>query len=305
MMDAARDGKLKALWVCGYDVYLSLANETATRDALAKLDLVIVQDLFVNETARAFGTVFLPAASFFEKDGTFMNADRRVQRVHRVVPPPGVARPDWWIVQALAARLGHEEGFRFDSPCAIWNEVRALWPEGAGLSYDRLERESLHWPCPSEEHPGTPILHRTDFPIGKTAALALIDFIHTSETTDDTYPLLLTTGRTLYHFNVGTMTCRTPNAQLRPTDTLDMSPADAAQLGMADGDAVRVLSRHGATTLPLRVTGRVQPGQLFATFHCPELFVNRLTSPVRDRQVHAPEYKITAVRVERALGGRR
>ncbi|XUW90456.1 formate dehydrogenase subunit alpha [Burkholderia sp. M6-3] len=305
MMDAARDGKLKALWACGYDVYLSLANETATRNALAKLDLVIVQDLFVNETARSFGTVFLPAASFFEKDGTFMNADRRVQRIRRVVPPPGVAKPDWWIVQALAARLDHARGFSFDSPGAIWDEVRTLWPDGAGLSYDRLERESLHWPCPGEAHPGTPILHRTHFPIGKTAALALIDFIPTCETTDDTYPLLLTTGRTLYQFNAGTMTCRTPDAQLCPTDTLDMSPADAAQLGMADGDSVLVRSRHGATTLPLRVTGHVRPGQLFTTFHRPELFVNRVTSPVRDRLVHAPEYKVTAVRVERAMKGRR
>jgi formate dehydrogenase major subunit len=299
MMDAAREGKLKALWVFGYDVYLSLANETATRDALANLDLVIVQDLFVNATARAFGTVFLPAASFFEKDGTFMNSDRRVQRIRSVVPPPGEARPDWWIIQALAARLDHAQGFSFNSPGVIWDEVRTLWPEGAGLSYDRLERESLHWPCPSETHPGTPVLHRTHFPIGKTAALAPIDFIPTSETTDETYPLLLTTGRTLYQFNAGTMTCRTPNAQLCPADTLDMSPTDAAQLGLVDGDPVHVHSRHGGTTLRLRVTGHVRPGQLFTTFHRAELFVNRVTSPVRDRQVHAPEYKVTAVRVER------
>ncbi|MRV72512.1 formate dehydrogenase subunit alpha [Duganella sp. FT92W] len=299
MMDAARAGRLKALWAFGYDIYLSLANEAATRDALAGLDLVIVQDLFLNETARAFGTVFLPAASFFEKDGTFMNSDRRVQRIRGAVPPPGQAQPDWWIIQALAGRLGHAQGFAFDSPRAVWDEVRALWPDGAGLSYERIARESLHWPCPDEDHPGTPVLHQSRFPIGQTAALAPIGFVPTPETTDETYPLLLTTGRTLYHFNAGTMTGRTPNTALRPTDTLDMAPADAAQLGLADGEPVRVHSRHGTATLPLHVTAQVQPGQLFATFHCPELFVNRLTSTVRDRQVRAPEYKVTAVRVER------
>ncbi|GHD62841.1 formate dehydrogenase subunit alpha [Jeongeupia chitinilytica] len=300
MIDAARDGNLKALWAFGYDVYLSLANEAASRTAMAKLDLVIVQDLFLNETACAFGTVFLPAASFFEKEGTFMNSDRRVQRIRAVVPPPSDAWPDWWIIQALAARLDHPQGFCFDNPRAIWDEVRTLWPDGAGLSYERIERESLHWPCPDEHHPGTPVLHRERFSAGKTAALACIDFVPTPETIDDDYPLLLTTGRTLYHFNAGTMSYRTPNAALRSSDTLDMSPGDAARLGLADGEPVHVHSRHGMTTLPLRITDVVRTGQLFASFHRPELFVNRLTSLVRDRQVHTPEYKVTAVWVERA-----
>lgn len=173
----------------------------------------------------------LPAASIFEKDGTFMNADRRVQRIRSALPPPGEARADWRIIQALAARLDHAQGFTFDSPCAIWDEVRTLWPAAAGLTYDRLERESRHWPCPDEAHLGTPILHRTHFPIGKTAELVPIDFIPTSETTDETYRLLLTTGRSLYQFNAGTMTGRTPDVQLCPIDMLDMPPADAAELG--------------------------------------------------------------------------
>lgn len=299
MMDAAKAGALKAIWAFGYDIYLSLANANATEAALSRLELVIVQDLFLNETAAAFGSVFLPAASFLEKDGTFMNSERRVLRIRQVLPPPGEARPDWWIIQQLAARLGKPQGFRFAGPQAIWDEVRALWPDGAGLSYARLERENPHWPCPSEEHPGTPVLHRSRFPIGKTAALACIPFVPSSERVNERYPLLLTTGRTLYHFNAGTMTYRTPNAVLQPTDSLAISPADAAHHGLADGERVRVISRHGRVELPVLVSEALREGVLFTTFHRADLFVNRLTSAVRDRLVDAPEYKVTAVRLER------
>ena len=164
MMDAAGAGRLKALWVIGYDIYLTLANAAQTRAALANLDLLIVQDLFLNETAREFGTVFLPVASVFEKDGTFMNAERRVQRVRAVVAPPADARPDWVIIQQLAAHLGHAAGFDFGHPQAIWDEVRAVWPAVAGLPYDRLDNESPHWPCPDEHHPGRPRRTRRAFP---------------------------------------------------------------------------------------------------------------------------------------------
>ncbi|WP_457092388.1 formate dehydrogenase subunit alpha [Microvirga sp. P5_D2] len=300
MMDAAGAGRLKALWVIGYDIYLTLANAAQTRAALANLDLLIVQDLFLNETAREFGTVFLPVASVFEKDGTFMNAERRVQRVRAVVAPPADAQPDWVIIQQLAARLGHAGGFDFGHPQAIWDEVRAVWPAVAGLPYDRLDNENPHWPCPDERHSGTPVLHQTSFPIGKAAKLTPVPFVRTSEVTDADYPLLLTSGRRLYGFNAGTMTGRTPNSLLQPTDTLDMAPADALRLGFTDGEPVLVRSRYGCTILPLRVTDTVSPGELFVSFHRPELFVNRLTSSVRDRLVRTPEYKVTAVRVERA-----
>ncbi|WP_024301884.1 formate dehydrogenase subunit alpha [Pseudogulbenkiania sp. MAI-1] len=299
MIDAAAEGGLKALWAFGYDIYQSLAHADETSEALSRLELVIIQDLFLNETAKAFGSVFLPAASFLERDGTFMNSDRRVQRIRQVVPPPAEARPDWWIIQQLAARLGRAEGFAFDGPEAIWDEVRALWPDGTGLSYRRLERESLHWPCPDERHPGTPVLHQSRFAIGKRAMLATIPYLPTPEQTDENYPLLLSTGRSLYHFNAGTLSSRTPNAALRPSDTLDMAPADATRLGLIDGEPVRVRSRYGAVVLPLRITDRVPPGQLFATFHRADLMVNRLTSSVRDSKVQTPEYKVTAVRVER------
>jgi formate dehydrogenase major subunit len=300
MFDAAAGGSVKALWAFGYDVYMSMANQHATAHAMRQLDCVIVQDLFLNETARQFGTVFFPAASVFERDGTFMNADRRVQRVRQAVPPPGDARPDWWIIQQLAQRMGHAQGFSFDGPQAIWDEVRAVWPAGAGLSYRRLETESLHWPCPQRDddaHPGTPVLHGDSFAGATRARLAQIAYLATPEQCDRDYPFVLMTGRGLYHFNSGTMTYRGGNSELEPSDQLDMAPADAARLGLADGARVRVRSRYGEVELPLRLSARMQPGELYTTFHRPDLRINRLTSPHRDRLVHTPEYKVTAVNV--------
>ena len=300
MLDAARAGTFKALWAIGYDVFLSMANAAQTAQAFSQLELVIVQDLFLNETARAFGTVFFPAASVFEKDGTFMNSDRRVQRVRQSIEPRGECKPDWWIIQALAKRMQHARGFEFADAEQIWNEVRAVWPAGAGLSYARLASEDLHWPCAHENHPGTPILHVDNFQHGKAAALARIAFLPTAEQCDENYPLLLSTGRTLYQFNAGTMTGRTANNVLRPSDTLDMAPTDAARLALRNGESVRVSSRYGSIVLPLRILEGIKPGEVFATFHRPDLFINRITSPHRDRLVNAPEYKVTAVHVEKS-----
>ncbi|MDK2126838.1 formate dehydrogenase subunit alpha [Parachitinimonas caeni] len=303
MLDAARAGRFKALWAVGYDIYPTLAHVAETAQALAALELVIVQDLFLTETAKAFGTVFLPAASVFERDGTFMNSDRRVQRVRQAIKPPGNAQPDWWIIQTLAQRMGHQTGFDFDGPEAIWNEVRQLWPAGAGLSYARLEHESLNWPCPDEAHPGTPVLHIDRFASGPRATLACLPFTPSPEQPSQDYPFVLVTGRTLYHFNAGTLSYRTPNARLRPSDTLDMSPQDARRLLLNDGEPVRIRSRYGEAVLPLRISPTIKPGELFATFHRPDLWVNRLTSSYRDNRVNSPEYKRTAVTVEPVFGG--
>lgn len=299
MLDASVAGNFAALWVIGYDIFHSLANTAYTETALERLELVIVQDLFLNETARRFGDVFLPAASVFEKDGTFMNSDRRVQRVREAVPAPGESRPDWWIIQQLAQRMGMRAGFGFASPEAIWDEVRAVWPAGAGLSYARIEHESLHWPCPNENHPGTKILHRDRFQHGVRTSLQKIPYIATGETTCEEFPLLLTTGRTLYAFNTGTMTGRTPNLELRAEDTLDISPQDAAALNIGDGDRVRVRSRYGCVELPARILEGVKVGELFATFHNAKVLLNDITSCQRDRLVNAPEYKVTAVRIDK------
>jgi formate dehydrogenase major subunit len=299
MMDAAGAGKLKALWAIGYDVLLTNANAAATREAMRKLELVVVQDMFLNETAREFGTVFLPAASSFEKDGTFMNAERRVERVRRVIEPRGEAKSDWEIICAVARAVGAGEHFAFHSAEEIWDEVRAVWPAGHGITYARLERAGLQWPCPSEDHPGTTLLHAETFPVGKRAALRRVDYKPTAETVSEDFPLLLMTGRTLYQFNAGTMTMRTRNAVLRPADFLDVSPADAARLGLSDGECVRVRSRHGEALLPVRLSEAVAAGELFTTFHTAEAFLNRVTGPHRDGYVGAPEYKVTAVRIEK------
>jgi len=297
MMDAAGEGKLKALWAIGYDVALTNPNTTTTRESLAKLDFVVVQDLFMNELAREFGHVFLPACSSFEKDGTFMNSERRVQRIRQALEPVGHAKPDWQILCEVAKTMGFKEQFSFHSAEDIWNEVRTLWKAGAGISYQRIENGGLQWPCPGEEHPGTTILHAESFPHGARAPLKRVEFAATTETTNVEFPFLLTTGRTLYQFNAGTMTMRTPNATLRATDTLDVAGADAERLGLHDGDRVHVRSRHGEATIGVRLDARMKPGELFATFHAAEVFLNQLTSPHRDRVVMTPEYKVVAVSV--------
>lgn len=299
MLDSARDGELKALWAIGYDVAFTNPRSTSAA-SFQNMELVIVQDLFLNETARDYAHVFLPAASSFEREGTFMNAERRVQRVRKAIEPPGNAKPDYEIIQLLARALGRPEGFAFESAEAIWNEVRQVWKPGGGMSYARLDERGLQWPCTTEDHPGTTILHQSSFPIGDRAMLQPVEFVPTPEVTSPEFPFVLNTGRTLAQFNAGTMTARTRNQQIRPEDTLDMHPDDAAALGLKNGDAVRVRSHYGDAVLPMRLDPGLRRGEVFATFHTRDIFLNKVTSPVRDRIVGAPEYKVTAVNIERA-----
>jgi formate dehydrogenase major subunit len=301
MIDAALAGRLKALWVIGYDVLLTNPQAAETARALRALELVIVQDMFLTETARACGTVFLPACSSFEKDGTFMNAERRIQRVRAALRPAGASKPDWQILSEIARAMGGR-GFAFAGPEDVWNEVRALCDGARGMTYERLEGSGLQWPCPDQAHPGTPILHRDAFARGPHAPLQPVEYRATSEVTDPGYPLTLMTGRSLYQFNAGTMTGRTPNQRLRPSDVLEMSPADAERLGLREGQMVRITSRYGSAALPLSITTTLNPGQLFATFQSPGILLNALTGPHRDGRVGTPEYKVTAVRVEAAEG---
>jgi len=299
MLDAALEGRFKALWDIGYDILLTNPNATATRRALGSMELVIVQDLFLTETAREFGSVFLPACSSFEKDGTFMNAERRIQRVRKAIEPVGHSRADWEIICAVANRMGRRDGFQFRSAEEIWNEVRSVCDGARGMSYARLDVAGLQWPCPSEDHPGTARLHVTSFPGGASAALRCIDWRPTSEQPTTRFPFLLVTGRSLYQFNAGTMTGRTRLNDLRTADYLDMAREDAANLGLHDDEPVRVVSAHGVALLPVRISAMVSPGQLFATFHTSAVFLNAVTSPYRDAAVGTPEYKVTAVRLER------
>ena len=298
MIDAAGLGQLKALWAIGYDVGLTNPNATATLAALRNLEFVIVQDLFLTETARLTGSVFLPACSSFEKDGTFMNSERRIQRVRKVIEPAGKSRTDWEILCDVARAMGRGEQFAFQSAEEIWNEIRSLWPAGAGITYRRLESGGLQWPCPSEDHPGTRILHSDIFASNKRVRLRSVNFRSTPEQTSAEFPFLLITGRALYQFNAGTMTSRSKTAQFQPVDTLQVSPEDAGRLGIADGQTVRICSRYGDVEIAATISDAVKAGELFATFQSPDAWINRVTSAHRDRFVQTPEYKVTAVRID-------
>jgi formate dehydrogenase major subunit len=298
MIDAAGHGQLKALWAIGYDIGMSNPNATQTQQALAGLELLVVQDLFLNQTAR-YSSVFLPVASGFEKEGTCMNSERRVQRVRQVVPPPGNCWPDWKIICEVAKAMGHSSQFAFTSPQEIWDEIRSLWPAGRGMTYDRLQSGGLQWPCPDENHLGTPILHVDAFTSGARAELCPIGYKPTPQRVSQEFPFLLVTGRHLYAFNSGTMSRRTPNASLRETDHVDVSPTDADRLNLHEEDVVVVTSQYGRVVLPVRVSQFIKAGELFTTFHDAETGVNRLIGNVRDQTVGTPEYKVTAVRLER------
>jgi formate dehydrogenase major subunit len=301
MLEAAGEDRLKALLVIGYDPLMSHPNAERTAENLNGLDDLVVVDLFMTETAKAFGTVFLPAASPFEKEGTFMNGERRVQRVREVLSPRGSSRTDLEIICGLAERLGAGPHFQYSSAAAVWDEARRTWPAIAGISHARLDRDGgLQWPCPSEDHPGTPILHREGFQGGGKAVFSPLVWIPSQEAVDGKYPFLLNTGRGLFHFNAATMTGRSRNRDLGPDDRLELHPADAAGLGVLEGDPVQVRSRHGAFTLRAQLTERVRPGEPFATFQAVEAYVNRATGSGGDRVTGTPEYKVTAVSLRKA-----
>jgi formate dehydrogenase major subunit len=298
MMDAAVEGEFKALWVTGYDILLTNPNAGETRKSLGKLECVIVQDMLLTETAREFGTVFLPAASSYEKDGTFMNAERRIQMIRPVMASRGNSKPDWEIICELARAMGANSGFNFTSSEQIWDEVRLCWPAVRGITYSRIAEHGLQWPCPDESHPGTEYLHAETFPMGQRASLRSIQFRPPGSATSEEYPFLLNSGRTLYQFNAGTMTQHTPNRLLHPQDRLDISLADAERLGVNDGARVRAVSAQGEAEFTARINPDIREGELFATFHHPEQFLNEITSAARDGLTDAPEYKVTAIRVE-------
>lgn len=298
MLDAAIEHKLKAMWLIGYDVYFTNPDADSTsKKAFENMDLVIVQDMFLTETAKKFGTVFLPVASPYEKDGTFMNGERRVSRIRKAVEPPENVKTDWEIICNLAEVMNKGELFNYTSSEEIWDEIRELWDAGRGITYSRLDSGGIQWPCPDENHPGTTMLHVDKFPHGIRTAFKEIPYYPTDEKPDVEFPFILITGRTLYQFNAGTMTMRTANKLLYPEDFLYISNEDARRLNVTDGQKVGVKSRYGETELTLRVNNSVRPGEVFTTFHSTENFVNKLTNPKRDRLASTPEYKLTAVQL--------
>lgn len=299
MLDTASSGNLKAMWIIGYDVFFTMPNANRSEDAFNKIDFVIVQDIFMNETAKRYADVFLPVASSFEKDGTFMNAERRIQKVRKVIPPLPNVKADWEIVCNMATAMGHKELFSFSNAEKIWNEIRNAWSAVYGISYDRLEKSGIQWPCPDISHPGTKILHTKTFPIeGGKAKLSAIDFKPTPEQPTPEFPYILITGRDLYHFNAGTMTYRTPDKEIHDSDLLHLHPEDANNIGLKDGDRARITSRYGETSLPVCIDDSLRKGEVFSTFSNNQVFINKLTSSFRDNYVQTPEYKVTAVRIE-------
>jgi formate dehydrogenase major subunit len=301
MFDAAIDGRLKALYVMGEDIAQTDPDTSHVREAIAACELVVVQEIFLSQTAQ-LADVVLPAASFLEKDGTFVNFDRRFQRVRPALSPPGQARTDFLIINSVAQALGVDLGC--PTPADALDECAAVAPLFGGLSHQRLDAEgALHWPCRSADDPGeaTLYLDRFDTPDGR-AVLSARPYLPPGEQPDEAYPFVLVTGRRLEHYNAGTMTRRTANLLLLADERLDVHPVDAARLGVADGGPVVVASRRGQVKVPARVTEMVSPGEVFLAFHFPDAPVNQLTSGWTDEVTGCPEYKVTAVRVEAADG---
>jgi predicted molibdopterin-dependent oxidoreductase YjgC len=297
MFEAAREGEIAALWIQGEDVAQSDPDQTRVIRALESLELLVVQELFLSETAR-FAHLVLPAAGVLEQDGTFTNAERRIQRVRRAVAPPGEARPDWEVVRDVANALG--AGWRYDGPGQVMDEVARVAPAlFGGVSYARLEGEGLQWPCPDPAHPGTSNVHADGFLRGK-GQLARVDFAETPEAPGGGYPYLLITGRVLQHYNVGSMTRRTPSQQLAAADRLEIHPDDAAREGLVEGSRVVLASRWGETRVGVAISPRTPRGSLFLSFHHPETHANRVIGPHRDPSSNCPEYKVTAVRISPA-----
>jgi len=298
MLPAVLEGKIKAMYVMGENPVLSDADITHVEEALKKLEFLVVQDIFLTETAK-LAHVVLPASSYAERDGTYTNTERRVQFTESVLQPPGQARRDWEIICELAAAVGYPMSYA--STAEINDEMRRLTPSYAGISHARLEAgEQLHWPCPADDHPGTPVLHSGRFARG-LGQFHPVDYRPADEETDASFPIVLTTGRVLEHYHTGTMTRRSDGLNgLVPGPFVEVSGADAKNIRVKDGDRVKVTSRRGSIVLPARVGSRVDTGVLFIPFHFWEAAANVLTNPASDPTAGIPEFKVCAVRLERA-----
>ena len=297
MFDAALEGSFLGLYVQGEDILQSDPNTRHVAAALSAMECVVVQDLFLNETAT-HAHVFLPGATFLEKDGTFTNAERRIQRVRRVTTPKS-GKADWEVTQDLARALGLD--WHYTHPSEIMDEIARSTPSFAGVSYDRLERESPQWPVNAAHPDGSPIMHVDGFVRG-TGKFMLTDYVATTEKVGPRFPLLLTTGRVLSQYNVGAQTRRTANVVWHAEDVLEIHPQDAEDRGIRDGDLVRVTSRAGETSLRATITDRVAPGVVYTTFHHPGTQANVVTTENSDWATNCPEYKVTAVQVAPSNG---
>jgi len=288
-------GDIRGLYVFGEDPAVADANIAHVQSALEEIDFLVVQDIFLTETAK-MADVVLPAACFAEKDGTFTCTERRVQRIRKAVEPPGDAKPDWKIFCELSRKMGYD--MDYDSPEGVFNELRQLLPQYAGITYPRIEKVGLQWPVPTEDHPGTPVLHTEKFTRGKGLFIPE-DYIPPIELPDDEYPMLFTTGRDLARYNFSSMTGKTPEIdEISPECFAEVHPEDAPRLGVTDLCWVKLTSRRGSVKMRARITDRTQQGTIFTTYNHLEALVNFLTLDALDRLSRTPEYKICAINVE-------
>lgn len=297
MMKAMAKGDIKAMYVMGEDIMLTEPNAARIEDGLNNIEFLVVQDIFLNETTR-FADVVLPAACFAEKDGVFTNSDRRVQRVRKAVNPPGEAKADWEILCEVARAVGYPMP-EYKDAGEVYAEMAALCDKFAGISHERIDQEGgLQWPCPDPEHPGTVYLHG-DGPLNGTAEFQATRYRPSEELPDTDYPLLLSTGRTLYHYNAATQTRRSSGAKARqPENFIEMHRKDARMRGLRDGELVRVISRRGAIQARVNVSPRMRRGCVWMPLHFAEANTNYLTNDAGDPTTGTAEFKVCAVRVE-------
>ena len=295
MLDEAVEGTFKALYIQGEDIAQSDPDTQHVTAGLRAMECVVVQDIFLNETAK-YAHVFLPGSSFLEKDGTFTNAERRINRVRRVMSPLG-GLADWQATMALSNALGFP--MHYDHPSEIMDEIARLTPTFAGVSYAKLDAlGSIQWPCNDAAPDGTPMMHVERFVRGK-GRFMLTEYIPTEERTGARFPLILTTGRILSQYNVGAQTRRTENSRWHEEDVLEIHPFDAEGRGIGDGDLVALASRAGDIALRARISERMQPGVVYTTFHHAKTGANVITTDFSDWATNCPEYKVTAVQVRK------
>ena len=296
MLPKAHDGELKAMYIIGENPMVSDADLNHAEACFKHMEFLVVQDIFLTETAQ-MADVVLPSKCFAEKDGTFSNTERRVQRVRKAVDPPGNVKDDWKITGDIATRMGYAMSYK-DSE-TIFNELASVTPSYAGISYDRIEDEGLQWPCPTPEHPGTPILHGAQFTRGKGLFHA-IDWNPPAEVADAEYPMYLTTGRVLYHYHTGTMTMKTDGLNERsPESFVEITRGDAQGLGLSDGDQVTIASRRGSIQAKVRISRKAVDGTVFIPFHFAQGAANKLTNAALDPICGIPELKVCAVKLSK------
>jgi formate dehydrogenase alpha subunit len=288
-------GDIRGLYIFGEDPVVADPNISHVKKALEKADFTVVQDIFLTDTAK-MADVVLPAACFAEKDGTFTCTERRVQRVRKAVEPPGEARADWRIFCDLSKKMGYEMDYA--SAEDVFEEIRTLLPQYKGITYERLEKVGLQWPVPSEDHPGTPVLHTKTFTRGKGLFIPE-EYIPPVELPDDDYPMSFTTGRDLARYNFSSMTGKTPEIDLiSPECFAEVNPVDAERMGIKEKDLIRLTSRRGSVEMRATITDRSQEGTIFSTYNHLATLVNLLTLDALDRLSRTPEYKLCAIRVE-------